>query len=650
MRKLDHPRRSKRHASHLTKRLSDDKRVIWAEQQIAKERVKRNLFRTRRNQNYLTADENEHRFEDDLWGHQWYLHDTRNMPDLPELDLHVTKVWDMGFTGKNVVVTVMDDGLEWNHTDIKRNYDPKASWDTNDNDPDPFPRYDEFDSNNHGTRCAGEIAMEENNLKCGVGVAYNARIGGIRMLDGPVTDVVESVSLAYNVDYIDVYSASWGPNDDGMTVDGPKRLAVEALEKGIFKGRGGKGVIYVWAAGNGGSRSDNCNCDGYTSSIYTLSIGSASQQGQFPWYGERCASTLAVTYSSGAYSDQKISTVDIHNGCTIEHTGTSASAPLAAGIVALVLEANKNLSWRDVQHLVVWTSDYEPVKNNIGWKKNSVGLMFNSRFGFGVMNAEALVKAAETWKNVPQKAICSSTTDTSLPVSIASNQAVSVAFVTNACKDTNNDINFLEHVEVTVDIEYNNRGALDIFLLSPSGSVSMLLSRRQKDISSLGFRNWTFLTVHLWGENPKGNWSLLVRDKYGENYYGHINNVTLTFHGTRDQPDHMKNGRRKYPNERDIENVIDRKMEYDEDDEQFVTEEKQRGDTLNEIKSANGGEIDWKDLLGYQLRKSLPVIIPKQGISYKNLQLLYSYPDLANEEFDIDDIPRSQYHGTRLIW
>ena len=73
-----------------------------------------------------------------------------------------------------------------------------------------------------------------------------------------------------------------------------------------FQGRNGKGVIYVWAGGNGGSKDDNCDCDGYIGSIYTLSIGSASQHGQFPWYGEKCAATMAATYSSGAYADQMI--------------------------------------------------------------------------------------------------------------------------------------------------------------------------------------------------------------------------------------------------------------------------------------------------------------------------------------------------------
>ena len=72
------------------------------------------------------------------------------------------------------------------------------------------------------------------------------------------------------------------------------------------KGRGGKGVIYVWASGNGGFRADNCDCDGYTNSIYTLSISSASQQLKSPWYAEHCASTMATTYSSGAIADNKI--------------------------------------------------------------------------------------------------------------------------------------------------------------------------------------------------------------------------------------------------------------------------------------------------------------------------------------------------------
>jgi hypothetical protein len=58
---------------------------------------------------------------------------------------------------------------------------------------------------------------------------------GIRMLDGSVADVVEAASLSYNSDHIDVYSNSWGPNDDGQTLEGPGPLATKALINGATK-------------------------------------------------------------------------------------------------------------------------------------------------------------------------------------------------------------------------------------------------------------------------------------------------------------------------------------------------------------------------------------------------------------------------------
>lgn len=64
-----------------------------------------------------------------------------------------------------------------------------------------------------------------------------------------------------------------------------------------------------------------------------------------------CSSTLATTYSSGNTNEKQVITTDLHHSCTSSHTGTSASAPLAAGIAALVLEANPNLTWRDLQHI-----------------------------------------------------------------------------------------------------------------------------------------------------------------------------------------------------------------------------------------------------------------------------------------------------------
>merc|ERR1711994_704881 len=81
-----------------------------------------------------------------------------------------------------------------------------------------------------------QVAATPNNSLCAVGVAFDAQIGGIRMLDGQVSDAVEAKSLSFNPDHIHIYSSSWGPNDDGKTVDGPGKPAHRALQQGIYRG------------------------------------------------------------------------------------------------------------------------------------------------------------------------------------------------------------------------------------------------------------------------------------------------------------------------------------------------------------------------------------------------------------------------------
>lgn len=268
-----------------------------------------------------------------------------------------------------------------------------------------MPRYDMLDSNRHGTRCAGEVAANAENSICAVGIAYDSKVGGVRMLDGDVTDAVEARSLSLKRQYIDIYSASWGPDDDGKTVDGPGELATRAFVEGVTRGRRGLGSIFIWASGNGGREHDNCNCDGYTNSIWTLSISSATEHGLVPWYSEACSSTLAATYSSGAYGERQIITTDLHHSCTSSHTGTSASAPLAAGIAALTLQANPRLTWRDMQHLVVRTAK----PNNLhapDWRPNGVGRNVSHAFGYGLMDAYAMVQLAQRWITVPAQKIC----------------------------------------------------------------------------------------------------------------------------------------------------------------------------------------------------------------------------------------------------
>ncbi|VBB29339.1 unnamed protein product [Acanthocheilonema viteae] len=472
--------RGKRKAdSKSTFELCRHRHVLWAQQQRVHKRFKRDHISATSAAFNDANYNNDNFFNDPFWPQQWNL---------------------------------VDDGIQHNHTDIANNYDPQASYDLNDNDPDPMPKFNGL--NGHGTRCAGQVAMTPNNSFCGVGIAYNAKIGGVRMLGGKVTDRIEAEALSYNINHIDIFSASWGPMDDGKTVEGPGRLTQKAILKGIQQGRNGKGVIYVWASGNGGMQDDDCGCDGYIDSIYTLTVSSVTEDGTSPWYAEKCAATLTSTFSNGHHGKQMITTTDIENKCTETFAGTSASAPMAAAIIALGLDANPSLTWRDVQHIAVWTSDPLPLLYiNEGWNKNARGLLINSRFGFGLMDASAFVKAAKTWENVPEQHICTTIFPTFLKREINDESTTVIKFQTNGCEGQKNEINFLEHIQLVLDAYYPIRGHLSISITSPKGTKTQLLSVRHKDKSSAGFHHWPFMSVHTWGENPRGLWQLDIEDK-----------------------------------------------------------------------------------------------------------------------------------------
>ncbi|XP_026234734.1 proprotein convertase subtilisin/kexin type 6 [Anabas testudineus] len=505
-----------------------DPMVDWAQQQVVKQRVRR----------YAPSDPNFIHFNDPKWSNMWYIH-CNDKSSSCRSEMNILSAWQRGYTGKNVVVTILDDGIERNHPDLVQNYDHLASYDVNGNDHDPTPRYDSRNENIHGTRCAGEVAAVANNSHCIVGIAYNAQIGGIRMLDGDVTDIVEAKSLGIRPDYIHVYSASWGPKDDGKTVDGPGPLTKKAFEQGIKKGRKGLGSIFVWASGNGGRQGDHCSCDGYTSSIYTISISSTTENGNKPWYLEVCSSIIATTYSSGEFNERKIMTTDLRQRCTDGHTGTSVSAPIVAGIIALALEANMLLTWRDVQHLLVQTSRPVHLKAD-DWKTNAAGHRVSHLYGFGLVDAEAMVLEATKWRTVPPQHTCIQTPERRSRY-IHAGQSLNSSITTFGCSEEPlQHVDYLEHVVVKVLISHPRRGDLEINLVSPSGTRSQLLAKRLFDSSNEGFRNWEFMTIHFWGERAEGKWTLEVVDSpskpRNQEVLGNLKEWTLILYGTSQNP------------------------------------------------------------------------------------------------------------------
>ncbi|XP_030008212.1 proprotein convertase subtilisin/kexin type 7 [Sphaeramia orbicularis] len=449
-------------------------------------------------------------FNDPRYPQQWHLHNDINKG----MDINVTGLWERNITGRGVTVVVVDDGVEHTHQDIQPNYSPEGSYDLNSNDPDPMPHPDAHSDNHHGTRCAGEIAAVPNNSFCAVGVAYGSKVAGIRVLDGPLTDSLEAIAFNKHYQVNDIYSCSWGPDDDGHTVDGPHPLGKAALQHGVIAGRRGFGSIFVVASGNGGQYNDNCNYDGYANSIYTITIGAVDERGRMPFYAEECASMLAVTFSSGGNRLRSIVTSDWSmqqgTGCTEGHTGTSAAAPLAAGMVALMLQVRPCLSWRDVQHIITFTAT--KCDSSADWRVNGAGLHHSHQHGFGLLNAWRLVNAAKVWESVPfLVSYQSPVIKEDMPILTYSNELIRTWTVT-ADDLRQSGMQTLEHVAVTVTITHPCRGNVEIVLVCPSGMISVIGARRAVDRDSAGYQDWTFSTVRCWGERAEGQYRLKISD------------------------------------------------------------------------------------------------------------------------------------------
>ena len=111
--------------------------------------------------------------------------------------------------------------------------DSNSSYDFVSYDNDPAPESSIFYKDAHGTKCAGVIAMSRDNGVCGVGVAHEAKVAGLRLITiHGVTDIQEARALSHSNDKIDIYSNSWGPSDRGFVVEGPRTLAKFALKNG----------------------------------------------------------------------------------------------------------------------------------------------------------------------------------------------------------------------------------------------------------------------------------------------------------------------------------------------------------------------------------------------------------------------------------
>lgn len=446
----------------------------------------------------------------------WHLNNSL----FPGNDVNVLPVWKQGITGKGVTVCIIDDGVDFNHPDLKGSLRADLSNDFNALVPGRLPN-PQLSQDSHGTRCAGQIVAKPAGICGGSGVAPGASVSAIRLLGGEINIHKEAAAVTYRNDLNDIYSCSWGPADDGKSVEGPDSTVLKAFISGLLEGRNGKGSLFVFAAGNGQLGKDNCNYDGYANGAFAITIGAIAADNSLPYYMEECSAMFAVTYSSGGRSKSdrsvpKISTVDIDGGCTDQHGGTSAAAPLAAGIMALALSVRPELTWRDMQHLLVISA--VPFNlNDPSWFTNGIGRPYSTHFGYGKIDALRLVESARTHKLKNPPLIRSLPW---LPVK-RSIEAAPEGIVSSYL---NLDYSFhwkyfelaeilkLERVSVSVQIQHGRRGDLVFKLCSPSGTCVPLTSPRpEDDDSQLGLMGWTFSTVAFWDETAiLGTWSLHV--------------------------------------------------------------------------------------------------------------------------------------------
>lgn len=459
-------------------------------------------------------------------GYQWHLRNTGQSPGTAGVDVNITTVWDT-FKGDGIRIGIVDDGLEVAHPDLSPNADTANDHDWNDSTPDDPTGNPSSDT--HGTSCAGVAGARGNNGAGVSGAAPNGTLVGLRLIAGNVSDADEAEALSWKNDIIHLYSNSWGPNDDASDLSDAGPLVKQALASGAATGRGGKGSIWLWAAGNGGDVGDNSNYDGYANSIYTISVGALNDTGVRSAYSEPGANVLVCSPSNDSTGSHRgITTTTTNSSYTHSFGGTSSATPLAAGVVALLLQSNPNLGWRDVKEILL-RSATKVNPTHADWVDNGAGYHFNHEYGAGLINAEAAVNLAAGWTNLAPQTTHQDA-QTGLSVSIPDNNTTGV---TRTFTVPGSVVMRVEHATVHVTATHGRRGDLEVTLTSPAGTQSKLFVAHTAD-ANLNM-DWTFSSVRHWGETAAGNWTMKIADRRSGTA-GTLTEATLTLYGANVAP------------------------------------------------------------------------------------------------------------------
>lgn len=471
---------------------------------------------------------------DPLFPVQWHLHNTGTTPNsVAGYDINVLSVWP-DYTGRGVLVGVLDDGMDDTHPDLVPNYRPELAWDASHDEPGAGARKA---ADAHGVSVAGLVAAANNDIG-GVGVAFGSGFTMYRMAFGQ-EDTDTTTLEAFNrtdermiASGVEVAVNSWGFIRSFLH-NGPEQAELHAIGRDMVEfGRGGLGIATLFSAGNARGAGDNTNADITTNMPWAVIVAAGDEAGNVTGYSTPGASVLIT--APGSDPDSIVTTdrqgEDGYNKAagtagdyttTVESyfSGTSAAAPIAGGVVALMLEANSGLGYRDVQEILAYSAkratfldrNFDKAFNGASdW--NGGAMLASHDFGYGHIDALAAVRLAESWNKV------GTLSNLVLEQAHVGQHNLIVGAGYQATATASFSANYrLEQMTVTVSLETTTLHEVTLELISPDGMVSTLINRPPHYSLPRGpgeFKttptelDYTLNTVLNWGADLAGVWTL----------------------------------------------------------------------------------------------------------------------------------------------
>ncbi|WP_300158249.1 S8 family serine peptidase [Solidesulfovibrio sp.] len=508
---------------------------------------------------------------DPLFEQQWHLQNTGQDGGTPGVDLNVVPVWQ-DYTGKGVTVAVVDQGVEYAHPDLASNIDTTLSFSGISSAMDGQPV---MSTDNHGVAVAGVIAAVAGNGIGGVGVAPGATLASVYIplgsdIDPDTPEDMDDFVSAFRVaaSSYDVVNNSWGHSGTFYNLNDPEnQSAATALADAATEGRDGKGSIIVFAAGNDREEDFDANTDNLTNSPYTITVAAIDNTGKVSSYSTPGASVLVGAPSLSWYyttetvvipaeneddEDQVVTQIVRHDYGQIVTTdrmgengyntapspqgdyaydfgGTSAAAPQVSGVVALMLEANPDLGYRDVQDILALTARNTDPSGD--WTTNGAsdwnggGMHVSRDVGYGLVDATAAVRLAETWD----------AQGTAANLATVSGQHAVDAVLPDGTGSVSSTIAMpvgvsVERAEVVLDLDARDASDLVVTLTSPSGTQSVLLDA--PGTTEAYPANFSLTSTHFLGESSLGNWTVTVADKNADGDSVSFDGWTLRLYGS----------------------------------------------------------------------------------------------------------------------